>query len=220
MGKHYGLAALLAGDATKENQEAIQGTDFAKDVHSLVQLLNNQLLIKDGETGAWLDSDSLHNIKEVLATLGGNVVMLAQLDRDTQSGDYTLTAEWQTLLEVSADFPQIIEQTTIGLENMRAGDTVEIQIQAIKKPGGEFSADNIIWAKSYSDVQAEGEKRIFPPRHINQYGYRIQARQTACGDGYISIDIETFQSGRIEAGGGGGIGGWTLSIDMPTGRKN
>lgn len=195
------MSLLIKGsDATKQNQEKI----------------------KDGDTGLWLDSDSLHDIKELLATLGGNVGTHAQLDRDTQSGIYTLTDAWQIIFEAPAiDAPQIIEIAYIGLENMAAGDQVELRVQNIKVSGGSYDDDaTILFYESYLDARPANEKRIVIGRIVNQYGCKIEAKQALHPVSYKDIDIEIFQSGRIEIGGGGGTGSWTLSVDMPTGRRN
>jgi len=184
--------------------------------------LVNQELIKDGDTGAWLDSDSLHDIKALIAALHGNVGTIAQLDRDTQSGPYTLTDAWQTVFEVLAiDAPQIIEMIYVGLENMAAGDQVELRVQNIKESGGAYDNDKtILFYESYLDARPANEKRIAIGRVINQYGCKLEARQPLHPVSYKNIDIEVFQSGRIELGGGGGSGSWITSKDLPVARAS
>lgn len=95
--------------------------------------------------------------------------------RSTQSGNYVMTAAWQTLYASASLYTYKFSQGTIDLTNMAAGDSVNIRIS---KRNDQFGGLVIHDQQPYNGVQPATRKLIKIDGLLDVYGVLVEAQQT------------------------------------------
>lgn len=95
--------------------------------------------------------------------------------RSTQSGNYVMTAAWQTLYTNSSLYVYRLSQGTIDLTNMAAGDSITIRLSRRINPSGNLI---VFDQNTYNGVQPIGNKAIMIDGALDVYGIMVEAQQT------------------------------------------
>ncbi len=101
---------------------------------------------------------------------------LLKLERSAQSGDKALTGAYATVYEDTDDYPWIFATAEIDLTPMQAGDSIDIRLSAKNESGGAYV---VMDEENYLNAQPADAKMISIDAFPNQYGVKIEARQTA-----------------------------------------
>lgn len=95
--------------------------------------------------------------------------------RSTQSGNYVMTAAWQTIYTSSSLYTYRFSQALIDLTNMAAGDLINFRISKRLDPFGNLIVHD---QKQFFGLQPTEKKAFKIGALLDIYGVLIEAQQT------------------------------------------
>lgn len=95
--------------------------------------------------------------------------------RSTQSGNYIMTAAWQTIYTSSSLYTYRFSQGMIDLTNMAAGDYISFRISKRVDPTGNLIVHD---QKTFFGLQPDERKEFKIGSLLDVYGVLIEAQQT------------------------------------------
>ena len=104
-----------------------------------------------------------------------SVPVMLRLARSTQSGNYTMTAAWQTVYSRSQIYAFMFASAKIDLTNMLAADHVEIRVSTRHTSGGAYIIEQL---QSYDNAQPVNKAKITIGSIMDTFGVLIEMRQT------------------------------------------
>ncbi len=113
--------------------------------------------------------------------------------RSAQSGNYTMTAAWQTVYANSHAYAWLFIAGEINLSNMVAGDTIEIRISKRDTQGGAYVLKDLV---EYVGAQPTNQQKITIGPLMDTFGVLIEMRQTAVAVALTTCYCEFFDATR------------------------
>lgn len=101
---------------------------------------------------------------------------ILRLRRSPQSGNYIMTAAWQTVYAQVQAFAWMFASGRIDLSNMLLGDQVEIRVSSRNIAAGPYIIEDEM---IFNDVQPVQKPKIVIGSIIDTFGVIIEMRQTA-----------------------------------------
>ena len=124
---------------------------------------------------------------------GSGMPVTLALGRSAQSGNYTLTAAWQTIYSDSDTAPYIFYGGQVDLSNMVDGDVVDVRVRKTMASGGAWITISQI---SYAGLRPIGNKAISIASIVDVYGLEVSIRQSLVFANFIVISAEWFPGKR------------------------
>lgn len=125
---------------------------------------------------------------------GSGASSALSMRRSTQSGTKAMTAAWQVLYIESCSQAMYFAAGIIDLTNMAAGDTVNIRVEKVVAPAGNWIVHDYM---SYSNAQPANHRTAAISGMPDVYGIRISAQQTAVAAALLNLDCEFFDAKRL-----------------------
>lgn len=101
---------------------------------------------------------------------------ILRLKRSAQSGNYIMTAAWQTVFAQAQAFAWIFGSGKIDLTNMVAGDAIDIRVSTRQVAAGAFIIEDLF---DYAGAQPANKQKVNIGTFIDTFGVLIEMRQTA-----------------------------------------
>lgn len=105
-----------------------------------------------------------------------SVSPILRLRRSTQSGNYTMTAAWQTVYQNSYAYAWMFASAKIDLTNMIAGDAIDIRQSTRHAAGGNWIVEDLY---DFTDAMPTNKQKVSIGSVIDTFGVRLEMRQTA-----------------------------------------
>ncbi len=116
---------------------------------------------------------------------------ILRLKRSTQSGNFVMTAAWQTVYANDQLYAWMFGSGRIDLTNMVAGDAIEIRVSTRNESLGAYIVEDLF---DYLDAQPTGKQKIVIGPIVDTFGVLIEMRQTA-----VAVDLITCYSQFFDA---------------------
>jgi len=116
---------------------------------------------------------------------------ILRLHRSPQSGNYTMTAGWQTVFAQNQNYAWMFASGKIDLSNMVAGDSIEIRVQTRNTQGGAFAVHDLF---DYDDAQPVNKQKVTISSVIDTFGVIVEMRQTAVAVALIQCYCEFYDA--------------------------
>lgn len=118
---------------------------------------------------------------------------ILRLHRSPQSGDYGMTAAWQTVFAQNQNYAWIFASSKIDLSNMVLGDSIEIRVQTRNTLGGAYAVHDLF---DYDDAQPTNKQKITIGTIVDTFGVIVEMRQTAVAVALIQCYCEFYDAMR------------------------
>lgn len=101
---------------------------------------------------------------------------ILRLRRSPQSGNYTMTAAWQTVYSQVQLFAWMFGSGKLDLTNMLAGDRIDVRVSTRQISGGGWVLEDQF---DYADAQPTAKPKVVIGSILDTFGVLIEMRQTA-----------------------------------------
>lgn len=99
-----------------------------------------------------------------------------RLRRSPQSGNFIMTAAWQTIYAQAQVYAWMFGSGRIDLTNMVLGDHIDIRVSSRNVAGGAYIVEDLF---DYDDAQPTNKQKITISAFLDTFGVLIEMRQTA-----------------------------------------
>lgn len=96
--------------------------------------------------------------------------------RSPQSGNYTMTAAWQTVYAQSQLYAWMFASGRINLSNMVLGDHIDVRVSSRQVAAGAYDIEDLM---DYDDAQPTNKQKVTIGSFLDTFGVLIEMRQTA-----------------------------------------
>lgn len=114
---------------------------------------------------------------------------ILRLRRSSQSGNYAMTAAWQTVYTQIQNFAWMFGSGKLDLTNMIAGDHIDVRVRTRQTLGGAWILEDQF---DYDDAQPASKPKVVIGTILDTFGVLIEIRQTA--GALINVYCEFFEA--------------------------
>lgn len=118
-----------------------------------------------------------------------SVSPILRLRRSAQSGNYTMTAAWQTVYTQVQAVAWMFGSGKLDLTNMLAGDHIDVRVSTRQVAAGGWVLEDQF---DYDGVQPTAKPKVVVGSILDTFGVLIEMRQTA--GALIIVYCEFFEA--------------------------